>query len=595
MRTLVATAALAAFAAAVSVQGQQAPRTLGAASAPVAVIDFAAVDAKGQPVTNLTAADVTVAINGKPREVRGLELITRERPGAASADPLPAPFATNVAAGSRGRSVLAVIDIETIAAGREERVREGLNYYVDQLGPNDEAGLVAVPHGGVTLDLTTDRGAWRAAVAKVAGAAPTTESTDDAACRSRLTLEAMTNLLRARPASGSPLDVLFVSASLSGPKSYTINGTTQLGRGSVAKCDLASDAFAELGRAAASARARIFVVVPDQIRAATTTGLDSPMTGLENVAGVTGGTLFHLAGSDVPPFQRIALETSAYYAATIAVDPSDAQAPTRTLDVKTIRTDVTVHARPSIAFAPATARPAAAPSPKDMLRTATTYRDAGLRMAAFHSKNAGDDKVKIVVLAESVGGNKLSAAAIGVYDTSNKLVAQWSADATALAAPSLMTAFVQNPGKYRIRVAATDAGGRAGTADYDLDATLTPASTVLTLSAMLLGTPDNTFTPKLSFSTEPQAVAYFELYGGKQGMPVSVAVELAKTLNGPAMTTLQPKISATSEAGKYIVMTPIALGALPPGDYIVRAIVGLDGQPAGRTLRTLRLATSSGK
>ena len=134
-------------------------------------------------------------------------------------------------------------------------------------------------------------------------------------------------------------------------------------------------------------------------------------------------------------------------------------------------------------------------------------------MAAFHSKNAGDDKVKIVVLAESVGGNKLSAAAIGVYDTSNKLVAQWSADATALAAPSLMTAFVQNPGKYRIRVAATDAGGRAGTADYDLDATLTPASTVLTLSAMLLGTPDNTFTPKLSFSTEPQAVAYFEQIG----------------------------------------------------------------------------------
>ena len=63
------------------------------------------------------------------------------------------------------------------------------------------------------------------------------------------------------------------------------------------------------------------------------------------------------SGSDVPPFQRIALETSAYYAATIAVDPSDAQAPTRTLDVKTIRTDVTVHARPSIAFAPATARP----------------------------------------------------------------------------------------------------------------------------------------------------------------------------------------------------------------------------------------------
>jgi hypothetical protein len=182
----------------------------------------------------------------------------------------------------------------------------------------------------------------------------------------------------------------------------------------------------------------------------------------------------------------------------------------------------------------------------------------------------------------------LSAAAIGMYDATGKLVGQWSADGAALGAPALITAFVQAPGQYRIRVAATDTSGRAGSADVDINATLTPVASVLSLSSMLLGTQDTAFAPKLQFTNEPQAAAYFELYGGKQGMPVSVNVELASTLNGPALATLQPKISGTSEADKYIITTPIALGTLPAGDYVIRAIVGLDGQPAVRIMRTLR-------
>jgi hypothetical protein len=137
-------------------------------------------------------------------------------------------------------------------------------------------------------------------------------------------------------------------------------------------------------------------------------------------------------------------------------------------------------------------------------------------------------------------------------------------------------------------MAVTDAAGRAGATDVTVDAALTPAASGLSLSSILIGTTDNGFTPKLQFTNETNATVYFELYGGKPGMPVSVAVELASTLNGPALATLQPKISASQEADKYLVMTPVNLGALPPGDYIVRVIVGLDGFPATRILRTLR-------
>ncbi len=590
-----ATAALIAGVLVATLGAQQNPRTLGPVSGPVLTIDFGALDAKGQPVTNLNTADIAVRIDGKLREVRQLQLITRDKPlplGTPASDPMPVPFVSNAAASDTGRTVFVIFDNETMATGREQRVRDGVVALINLLGPRDQMAILTVPHGGIATDLTSNHDMLRAAAAKLTGAAPTTETTDEAACRSRLTVQAIQSILSQRAGAETPTDVILISSSLSGPRSNISSGVTSLGRGSIGGCQLPNDDFIQLGNAATAARARFYIVQPEQIRAATAVaGADSPLAGLENIASLTGAPIMHLAGADEPHFQRVAMETSSYYAATIVLDPTDRGSTRQALSVKTTRADVTIQSRPQVALTSAgPATRGAAPAPKDMLRTATTYRDTSLRLTAFTSRNAGDGKVKIVAMAESMAGAKFSAAAIGVYDSTNKLIAQWSADAPALAAPMLLTAFVQNPGQYRVRVAATDTAGRAGTADFDVNATLTPAAGVLSLSTLVLGTPDNNFTPKFQFTTEPQAVAYFELYGGKQGMPVSVNVELATTLNGPAMAQLQPKISASPESDKYIVMTPIAIGSLPPGDYIIRAIVGLDGQPAGRIVRTLRKA-----
>lgn len=596
--TLIAVAALIAgvsAVAAVTDDAQQSPRTLGAASGPVTMVDFAASDAKGQPITDLTPGDIAIRIDGKPRDVRELRLVKREKPaplGTPVPDPLPPPFGSNVSAGDGPRVVFVVFDNETIAAGREQRVREGVVALINQLGPRDQAAILTVPHGGVTTDLTSDHNVLQSAAGKLMGAAPTAaETADEAACRSRLTVQSLMSVFSQRAGADTPTDVVFISSSLSGPRSNISSGMTGLGRGSVGGCQLPNDDFTQLGNAATAARARLFIVQPEQIRSGTTiSGADSPLAGLENIASLTGAPIWHLAGTDEPHFQRVALETSAYYAATVVLDPADRADGVRQLSIKTTRPDVTIRTRPSIVLAGG--KPGApAPAPKDMLRTATAFKDTPLRLTAFASRNAaGDNKIKIVVMAESTSGAKFSAASIGVYDSTNKLVAQWSADAPALGAPALITAFVQNAGQYRVRVAATDTAGRGGTADYNVNATLTPAAAVLSMSALVLGTPDNNFTPKFQFTNEPQAVAYFELYGGKQGMPVSVAVELAATLNGPPLAQLQPKISASPEPDKYIITVPLAIGALAPGDYIVRAIVGLDGQPAGRIVRTLRKA-----
>lgn len=585
MRTLLL-ALLAGTVAAAMPGARQTQRAIGSGSAPTVVIDFAAIDAKGQPVTDLTPGDLSVRIDGKPRTVKDLQFVKRDGGGAA-AEPLPAPYSSNMAAAGGPRAAFLIIDNETLTAGREQRVRDGLVTFINSLGPRDLASIETVPHGGVSVALTTDRAKLKEGAMKVTGTRNTAETANDAACRSKLTLQTMQGILSQRADADTPTDVIFVSSSLIGPRNNVTSGNTALGRGTVGGCDLPQEEFTRLAAAAASARARIYVVLPEQLADGVTSAADSNLTGLEGVASISGGYVWHMAGSDEPGFQRIATEMSSYYNATVEVDPADVSTSQRQLSVKTSRADVTLRARPSVTFAKPAAAAKGAPAPKDMLRTATPYRDVPLRVQAFSTRVPG--KIRVVVLGEpGVPGAKLSAAAVGLYDAGGKLVGQWTANPTELTAPALMASFDQNPGAYRARLAVTDTAGRAGAADVAVDANLTPAASGLSLSSILIGTTDGAFAPKLQFTTEPSVTAYFELYGGKPGMPVSIAVELATSLNGPALATLQPKIAASQEPDKYLVTTPINLGALPPGDYIVRAIVGLDGFPATRILRTLR-------
>jgi hypothetical protein len=66
-------------------------------------------------------------------------------------------------------------------------------------------------------------------------------------------------------------------------------------------------------------------------------------------------------------------------------------------------------------------------------------------------------------------------------------------------------------------------------------------------------------------------------------------VELAQTLNGPAIISV-PLVVQSSGESRFAAMGSVAVGALPPGDYIVRAIVGLEGSAPTRVVRTIRKA-----
>src|SRR4051812_44372321 len=87
-------------------------------------VQFRAVAEDGQPVADLKPADVSLRFNGKPREIRSLELVQfGAKTGAAPA--LPAPFASNVSS-EPGRDVLIVYDDASLAPGKEQSVRDGV-------------------------------------------------------------------------------------------------------------------------------------------------------------------------------------------------------------------------------------------------------------------------------------------------------------------------------------------------------------------------------------------------------------------------------------------------------------------------------------
>ena len=234
-----------------------------------------------------------------------------------------------------------------------------------------------------------------------------------------------------------------------------------------------------------------------------------------------------------------------------------------------------------------------------MLTTLRAFRDLPLRAAGFPALAAEGKNIRVVTVAEAVEpGVTLASMGAALFNADGKLTAQWIATPEELQRAPVVGAMSASPGGYRLRVAAIDSTGRSGAADYDVTAEIV-SSGPLKLSSLVLGlSRAGGFAPRLQFTTEPLAIAYVELEGAPEGGRLSAALEVSQSLNGPPMVTV-PLTIENSGANKYRAMGSVPLGALPAGDYIVRAIDRARGtsddasrpyHPQGGTGRPLRPA-----
>jgi hypothetical protein len=568
--------ALAAF---VVTGGAIAAAVLAQTAAEPVTVHFLAIGSDGKPVPGLKADQVSVKVDGKVRQIKSLQYVPLiEAPAAAGPAgkpfetpvPAPPPFGSN--ASEPGRVIMLAFDEESIRPGTEKALKEALEQFVTSLGPKDRVGVVTMPRGTVRLEPTTGRPALRETLAKVTGRAPASRSSSDEQCHTRDVLDELRNLLTSMTSVDDQQTLLFFSMGVT-------SSTRAAGSTSSGQCDLTPSDYQRVGAAVSVARANVYVILPETI---------SNTDGLQNVAGVANGLLLNLSAGAEGAFSRIARETSAFYVATFDGDPSDRSGTAHRLEVKVTDSGVSVRAPAELTLAKADPK-ASKPSVKDMVKETRVYRDLPLRAAAFVSRAKEKDKVQVLVIVETGDpGAKLNGASFGLVDPAGK-ISQWTATPEDLAKPLLFTALLTPPGALRVRVAATDAGGRAGSADYSLMADLMPAGP-MKLSSMLLGaTTPNGFMPRLQFKDETDAIAQFDIYGGSAGMQISAELDIAMTVEGPALGKAEIKFAAVQgEPDRFTASGSFPLGSLQPGDYIVRAKVGLQGQPPGQVVRTLR-------
>jgi hypothetical protein len=360
-------------------------------------------------------------------------------------------------------------------------------------------------------------------------------------------------------------------------------------------CELVVDQFRRVAAAAGAARANFYVMQPADAGLGTSIsrptlggagdrGSDNPLEGIEHLTGVTGGVRLALDAAGTASLRRVERETSAYYVAELEPTAGEPLGRSRPLSVRVTRRGVSVRSRPELTLLESS-RTNTSLAVKDLLASNEPYTDLRLRIGASTVRDPdGHLRVGVVVEPADAGVTLTSAGAI-LIGPDDQVVSHWFAKD-----PSerpLLGALAAAPGRYRLRVAAVDGAGRAGAAEDPVDAALASVGP-LSLGSLMLGVARNgVTTPLLEFGAEPTAIAYFDIYGGTAGLPLSARVEVARDLEGPALLTLPLALTRASD-DRVVASGTLPLGAIPPGDYAVRGVGRLENGESGRVARTLR-------
>jgi hypothetical protein len=338
------------------------------------------------------------------------------------------------------------------------------------------------------------------------------------------------------------------------------------------------DKFQRVGQVAAAARAHFYVVMIDD--------LSGSSDGLENLAGVTGGTRIALSRAGNTGLVNVARATASYYSALVDSAGLELEGPVG-LDVKVSRPDVVVRSRPQVYLRKPKGVSPTPTTPDEMLKSAAMFTDLQLRVTGYASYH-GDGRIRVIAAAEPVDPSaKLASLSAALYDSQGQMVVKSVAADADLAMSPVLSAMAVNAGMFRLRVAAVDTNGRSGAADTEVLAEVIEAGS-LKLSSLVLGLKrDGKFAPKLQFANEPLAIALLDFFGGKQGAGVGAILEVLN-MGGDTLVTNRLSIEATQDPQRFTATGAIPLGALPPGDYIARITIGVDGGPYGRVIRAFR-------
>ena len=630
----------------VAAQQQQPPppKPSFQASVEVTSLDVTVVDDRGKPLQNLTPEDFVVRIDGAQRRVVSAEWIPLSSPApAAAAPPPPDGYSTNDSA-TGGRLIVMGIDQPNIRFGGAMAIAKAANAFIDHLAPSDRVAVAGFGIGAPGTAFTADREKVKRAIGRMVGQRQMGRSIDvghnialveaqmiDKGDRS--TLEAVQSR-ECQSIGASPgaiemcrgqveLEAHSLAQDVNREADQTIQTLRDLFAGlrlidAPKTLILISEGFVmndeamiiDLGRMAAEARTSLYALKLDNqmfeiadARAPVNPFADrlARSEGLELLAGAARGTLFTVTGTGAPLFERIESELSGYYLLGVESDPKDKDGRSHGIKVDVPRRGAIVRSRRQALNTLADVRAArAARSPRTAVAAALASplvtSALPLRVASFALQGPERDKVQLLIHADvgtDYSASKTVSVGYVITDRDGRLVDNRAADMRLLPVMTGVPSALQYtagaslaPGDYTLKLAAVE-GDRVGTVEHVIHAAL-PSAGPLTLSELMVGGPievGELLTPTIGYQVTFGTVhGYVEAYGPKPD-DVTMEYEVAVSADAPALVNVDVPARQAGDS-RLIFTRTIPIHQIPPGKYVLRAILST----AGRSIATLTRA-----
>jgi VWFA-related protein len=631
-----------------SVAAQQAqqppPKPSFQASVEVTSLDVTVVDDHGKPFANLTPDDFVVRIDGGQRRVVSAEWIPLSAPEpAAPAPPPPDGYSTNDSA-TGGRLIVIGVDQPNIRFGGAIAIAKAANAFIDHLAPSDRVAVAGFGVGAPATTFTADRERVKRAIARMVGQRQGGRSIDvghnialvEAQMiekGDRSTLETV-QVRECQTAGTSPgaqemcrgqveIEAHSMAQDANRDADQTIQTLRDLFAGlrlidAPKTLILISEGFVmsdeamimDLGRMAAEARTSLYALKLDNqlfeiadARAPINPFADrlARSEGLELLAGAARGTLFTVTGTGAPLFERIESELSGYYLLGVESDPKDKDGRPHGIRVDVPKRGAIVRSRRQTLNTLADTRAArAARSPRTAIAAALASPLVAsalpLRVASFALQGPERGKVQLLIHADvgtDYSASKTVSVGYVITDRDGRLVDNRAADMRLLPVMTGVPSALQytagaslSPGDYTLKLAAVE-GERVGTVEHVIHAAL-PSAGGLTLSELMVGGPIDVgelLTPTIGYQVTFGTVhGYVEAYGPKPD-DVTMEYEVAASADAPALVNVdvQPRQAGDE---RMIFSRTIPIHQIPPGKYVLRAILS----SAGRSVATLTRA-----
>jgi len=598
-------------------------------------IEVTVVNGQSEAVRDLIASDFTVRLDGRPRRVISAQWVpaASDTKTAGAAPPLPDGYVSNEQSAG-GRLIVLAIDQPNIPFGDMRPLRDAIEAFIDRLSRADRVAVVGFGTGARSTTFIADHDQLKRALALLPGqqqkigvgggthdlglaAAMAIDRGDDltlsqvvsrdcqgtpraiALCRMEIQNEALQVAAQARQDADSTLrslrDVLANLRAVDAPKTLMLVSQGFL---SDSQRD-DTNRINEIGALAAAARTSVYAFrlesnANDVTRAR---GSISPVlaaddrrerrNGLETLAASTRGALFELVGSGTNVFERMSAELSGYYLLGVEPDARDQDGKAHPLKVDVGRTGLTVRAHRAMMAVGGAGQPAPARSPREVvaatLGSPMPASSLPLRAIAFTFRGLDAGKVRLLVHADIgsayTGPQRLAVGYFVVDKDGRNLDGQVSEvrltpAVAGVPSPVTFTGGASvDPGDYTVKIAVAD-GDRIGSLDLPVHASLLDLGQVK-LTELIAGgpvPPVNLLRPSIGTLVSYGTVhGYLEAYG-PDAASLGVRFEVAAEERGPAILSADVQGQIVADE-RVIFSQTIAVQALPPGPYRLRAIV----------------------